>query len=79
MRACVKTCKKLNVSCPVEECRYWINFEEDMNCTLEAVDKHGAMTLRDAAERLGVSFVRVKQIEDAVLKKIGRFFPDESI
>ena len=64
MRDCTKKCLELDVSCPVEECRQWINYEEDLNCTLLAVAKHGKMTFREVAKRLGVSFVRVKQIQD---------------
>ena len=30
------------------------------------------MTLRQIGERLGVSFVRVKQIEDELLKKLAK-------
>ena len=71
MRGCLKTCKELKVACPVTECRYWIDFEEESNCTFESVRVNGSMTLREAADRLGVSFVRVKQI--------GHFFKDESI
>jgi DNA-directed RNA polymerase sigma subunit (sigma70/sigma32) len=29
------------------------------------------MTLREAADRLGISFVRVKQIEEKALSKLG--------
>ena len=76
---CIKLCRKADVSCPNQDCRNWIDFEEDLNCVLEAVDKHGNMTLREVAERIGVSFVRIKQIEDATIKKIGRFFKDASI
>ena len=76
---CLDTCKRLGVPCPVTECRQHIDYAEDLNCTLEAVSKHGNMTLRESASRLGISFVRVKQIEDAVLKKIGRFFEKDSI
>ena len=64
MRDCTKKCLELSVSCPVEECRLWIDYEEDLNCTLLAVEKHGKMTFREVAKRLGVSFVRVKQIQD---------------
>ena len=53
-------------------CRQWINYEEDKNCTLIAVEKNGNMTLREVADRLGVSFVRVKQIEDKLLKKLSK-------
>ncbi len=79
MRRCLKTCKELDVACPVTECRYWIDVEEESNCTFESVRVNGPMTLREAADRLGVSFVRVKQIQDKALKKIGHFFKDESI
>ena len=48
----------------------YLDYEDDLNCTLVAVEKHGAMTLRDLAPRLGVSFVRVKQIEDTIMKKL---------
>ena len=48
----------------------YLDYEEDLNCTLVAIDKHGAMTLRDVAPRLGVSFVRVKQIEDKIMDKM---------
>ena len=70
MRECCKCCEKHQVSCPVKDCKYWINYEEDMNCTLIAVDKHGNLTLREVADRMGVSFVRIKQIEDKATKKL---------
>ena len=70
MRECAKLCQKLDVSCPNTDCRMYLDYEDDLNCTLIAVDKHGAMTLRDLAPRLGVSFVRVKQIEDTIMKKL---------
>jgi DNA-directed RNA polymerase specialized sigma subunit len=48
----------------------WIDFPEDNNCTLVAVDKHGAMTLKEIALRHDISIVRVKQIVDQTLAKI---------
>ena len=70
MRKCLKTCKHLNVECPVDECRNWIDYPKDLNCVLESVNKNGPMTLREVGDRLGLSYVRVKQIEDKLLKKI---------
>lgn len=70
MRKCLKTCKHLNVECPVSECRHWIDYPQDLNCVLESVNKNGPMTLREVGDRLGLSYVRVKQIEDKLLKKI---------
>lgn len=76
MKNCLETCKKLNVACPIEECRYWISYKQEHNCTFEAIERNGALTLREAADRLGVSFVRVKQIQDSALKKIGHLLKD---
>lgn len=69
---CSKACVKHDVSCPVEDCRQWIDYEGDLNCTSIAVEKHGSMTLREVADRLHVSFVRIKQIEDKVRDKLQR-------
>jgi DNA-directed RNA polymerase sigma subunit (sigma70/sigma32) len=70
MKKCLETCHKLNVTCPIKECRYWIDYEAEKNCTFESVRENGGMTLREVADRLGVSYVRVKQIQDKTLKKI---------
>jgi|TARA_R110000851_G_scaffold211699_1_gene364358 DNA-directed RNA polymerase sigma subunit (sigma70/sigma32) len=74
MRKCLETCKRLDVTCPVKECRYWINHGEDLNCTLEAVNVNGPMTLREVGDRLDLSYVRIKQIEDKILLKIKKHF-----
>ena len=79
MKKCLQTCKELNIACPIEECRYWILYPPDANCTIEAVNKAGAMTLREVADRMQISFVRVKQIQDKALKKISLLFDKESI
>ena len=72
MKECAETCVKCEVSCPVQECRQWIEYEDDLNCTLVAVRKHGRLTLRQVADRLGVSFVRIKQIQDKAVKKLSK-------
>lgn len=69
---CKDKCKELDISCPVKECKYSIDYEEDLNCCLVSIEKNGTLTLREVSERLDISFVRVKQIEDSasrVLKK----------
>jgi hypothetical protein len=71
MIKCLETCEKLRVACPIKECRYWIDFEKDRNCTFQSIRDNNSMTLREIAERLGISYVRVKQIQDKTLKKIG--------
>ncbi len=70
MRDCMSKCVELSVSCPNESCRQWIKYEEDFNCTLVTVKKHGRITLREVAKRMGVSFVRIKQIEQKALGRL---------
>lgn len=70
---CLEKCKELQVSCPVKECKMWIDYEKEMNCCYESIEQNpSGMTLREVAERLGVSFVRVKQIQDKALEKLNK-------
>jgi len=70
---CYKQCQSENESCDQTQCRLWIDYEDDLNCTIVAVNKNpdNKMTLREVADRLGISFVRVKQIEEKALNKLG--------
>ena len=70
MIECAKKCCELNISCPVKDCRQWIDYEDDLNCINVAVDKNGAMKLRQVAERCGVTTARAQQIEKAALPKL---------
>ena len=70
IRKCAASCIMNKFDCPEVECRMWINYEEDHNCTLIAVKKHGPMTLQEISERHGISIVRAKQILDATLVKL---------
>ena len=72
MRECAKRCEELYTSCPCEGCRLWIDYSEDLNCTLHAIKNNhtGELTLREVADRIGLSFVRIKQIQDQAVKKV---------
>ena len=70
MRGCAEYCKKTDTDCPCKERRLWINYPDDLNCTLIAVENHGSLTLREIADRMGVSFVRIKQIQDQAIAKM---------
>jgi rubredoxin len=52
--------------------RCWIDYPEDNNCVHCTVDKHGQLTLEQAAKRLHISLVRVSQIEKEALKKLSK-------
>tara|TARA_R100000664_G_C2725033_1_gene117246 strand:- start:180 stop:437 length:258 start_codon:yes stop_codon:yes gene_type:complete len=67
---CSKVCMFKHTDCPNNECKHWIDFPEEHNCCLISIYENGPMTLRKVAERLGISFARVKQIETIALKKI---------
>ena len=70
MKKCAQECVKRNKKCSQEECRLWMNYEGDLNCSLVAIQRHGEMTLHEVADRLEMSYVRIKQIQDAAIKKI---------
>lgn len=61
---------ELNVSCEANDCRHWINYPNEFNCCLISIHENGPMTLRQVAERIHLSFARIKQIETKALEKI---------
>jgi len=70
---CFEKCKNINQQCDKKDCRLWIDYGDDLNCTIVAVNNHpdDRMTLREVSDRIGVSFVRIKQIEEKALNKLG--------
>lgn len=52
------------------ECRYWIEYEEDHNCSLLAVENNGPMKLQQIADRMKLTAPRIKQIESELFKKM---------
>ena len=67
---CAKECIATGLCCEKKECRMWINYAEDQNCTLIAVKKEGPMTLNEISKRIDLSIVRISQIEKETLRKI---------
>tara|TARA_Y100000034_G_scaffold13415_1_gene14068 strand:- start:165 stop:422 length:258 start_codon:yes stop_codon:yes gene_type:complete len=67
---CSRHCINEKVECDNKECRLWIDYKEEYNCSLISIYEHGPMTLRQVAERLGISFARVKQLESRALEKL---------
>ena len=75
LMTCSRECMNKKTQCSKTECRKWIDFPSDFNCCLVSVYEHGNMTLREVADRLGISFARVKQIESAALEKLKKRTP----
>ena len=67
---CSRYCMNENLECDNKECRLWIDYPAEYNCSLISIYEHGSMTLRQVAERLGISFARVKQLESRALEKL---------
>ena len=67
---CLDMCKTFEVSCPNEDCRAWVDYEGELNCVFMTVEVNESLTLRECSQRLGISYVRVKQIEDEAIKKM---------
>ena len=72
-RKCFNVYEECGVPCELKDCRQWINYKEDLNCTIICTNRHGPLTLHETAERLGISFVRVKQNQDAALCRLSKF------
>lgn len=72
LRPCARKCIELKLGCPNTECRLWIDYPSENNCTLVSVYENGNMTLRQVGERIGISFARVKQLEQRALIKMRR-------
>ena len=68
--SCKEECLNEALSCVKKDCKHWIDYDQDFNCSLIAIDNNGAMTLDEVSKRLGLSLVRIKQIEEAALNKV---------
>lgn len=67
---CLNECRKSELACEQKECRHWIEYAGDLNCSVHSAELHGPMTLEEVSKRLGLSLVRIKQIEEAALLKL---------
>ena len=56
-------------ACARRECRYWIAHSGAVNCTLVAASK-GPMTLQEIGEIIGVTRMRVCQLEKKILAEL---------
>tara|TARA_R100001377_G_scaffold78817_1_gene56727 strand:+ start:822 stop:1061 length:240 start_codon:yes stop_codon:yes gene_type:complete len=72
---CLDKCKEYEVSCPNKDCRLWIEFSPEHNCSLESIERSfdtesRPLTLEEVGKRLKLSFVRIKQIETKAIQKM---------
>ena len=68
---CFEVHEKWEVECDQTQCRNWMDFEGDLNCAMVCARKYPAgLSLREVADRMGVSFPRISQIEHGAFKKL---------
>jgi hypothetical protein len=70
MKECTRKCVVNKKECTEKQCRAWIDYKKDFNCSNIAIKRHGNMTLAEIATRLNLSIVRIKQIQDKALQKL---------
>jgi len=70
---CAIKCRRTQKPCSEKSCRKWIDYEDEMNCCLISInEKKGCLTLMETGERLGLSFVRIRQIEKMAIEKLSK-------
>jgi len=70
MKECTRKCVTSKKQCAEKNCRAWIDYKKDFNCSNMAIARNGNMTLAEIAKRLNLSIVRIKQIQDKALQKL---------
>ena len=78
MKQCATKCYLNKQECEQKECRLYIDYPEDFNCTSIAIQKHGTMTLEQIGKRHHVSTVRAKQLLDGALSKLKKTLKREN-
>ena len=73
---CEQQCLKNRECCEASGCKFHINYEDEFNCTLITIYENGPLSLREIAKREGLSFARIKQIQDNALIKLKKRLPD---
>ncbi len=74
MRKCAEETQESNNICNKKDCRLWMEWGEDLNCTLISVKKNGRLTLNQIGDRLDISYARVSQIEKQAVNKLKTVF-----
>jgi len=73
---CARLCKELKTDCPNGDCRKWIDYPDEYNCSLVSIEEKGkggcdkGLTLHEVADRLQINYLKVRQIEINALRKL---------
>jgi DNA-directed RNA polymerase sigma subunit (sigma70/sigma32) len=68
---CFEVHERWQLGCDQTQCRNWMEYGDDLNCAVVCARKNeNGLSLREVAERMGVSFPRISQIEHGSFKKL---------
>ena len=68
---CFEVHERWELECDKTDCRNWMNFAADLNCAVVCARKNdNGLSLREVADRMGVSFPRISQIEHGAFNKL---------
>jgi len=68
MKTCYEICESSGKSCSNKTCRYWVD-GGNLKCTI-LLSQKGPMSLQEIGDIMGVTRMRICQIEKRVAKKI---------
>ena len=60
------------IECQNKSCRQWIKCRDNQNCTIVA-SKKGPMSLQEIGDIMGVTRMRICQMEKRIIQKISDF------
>jgi DNA-directed RNA polymerase specialized sigma subunit len=66
---CFELHESCSKNCANKTCKLWIQSDDNQNCTLIAAQK-GPMSLQQIGDILGVTRMRICQIEKKVIEKL---------
>ena len=68
---CEKSVQLNKKECAEKNCRAWIDYKKDFNCSNISIKCHGNMTLAEIAKTIKLKHcTRIKQIQDKALQKL---------
>lgn len=66
---CFQMHENKKIACQNKACRQWIKCSESQNCTIIA-SKKGPMSLQEIGDIMGVTRMRICQMEKRIVQKI---------
>lgn len=67
---CYEKCQQQNTLCKERNCRYWIDYSNDLNCSIICANENGPLTLEEVAKRLKKCCETVRLIEKKATEKM---------